>query len=372
MVRVGRQKSVPLTFWSLALFLICSALLVACAGPASPQSTDGSVAEPTAEQVATSGGTVSTAKVADSKNQPSASPQTSKAQGIVTTPPEAREGPTPALNDSEREYPEPDDPSVVAEVNGTAISLESFDARLAEAQALVVLQPGLDADSEAGRLALRRVEGQVLDWMIDQILIEQAAVEAKVRVTSTMADIQLRHIKGKDAARFSRWLKANGMTEESLRAQVRMDLLTAAMRDAVTKSLGRKSSHVRARHILLSQEDSARAVAEELAAGQNFIVIARQYSEDDATRDSGGDLGFLPRGVMPPELERAAFALQPGQVSPVIRTATGLHILQVVESDPDRTVADDYWPAVQQRAFEDWLAGRRAQAEIKRRSVGLD
>jgi parvulin-like peptidyl-prolyl isomerase len=63
-------------------------------------------------------------------------------------------------------------------------------------------------------------------------------------------------------------------------------------------------------------------------------------------------------------LEEVAFALQPGEISGIIKADSGLHIVQVVEIDPDRAVPDDLWPVVQQRAFEDWMAQQRAAASI--------
>jgi len=87
------------------------------------------------------------------------------------------------------------------------------------------------------------------------------------------------------------------------------------------------------------------------------------------TRGSGGDLGYIPRGVMSPALDEVAFSLQVGEYSGVISCETGLHIIQVTEVDARRTVSDAYWPAVQQRAFDDWLARRRAEATIVIRSA---
>ena len=99
--------------------------------------------------------------------------------------------------------------------------------------------------------------------------------------------------------------------------------------------------------------------------GANFIAEARQYSEDQATRETGGELGWVPRGVLPPALEDVAFSLQPGQISDIIKADSGLHIIQVVEIDPDRAVSNELWPVVQQRSFDDWLKAQRAAATVE-------
>jgi len=100
---------------------------------------------------------------------------------------------------------------------------------------------------------------------------------------------------------------------------------------------------VRARHILLrlapdadvetKAEVAGRAagVLLRLAAGEDFAAVAREVSEDSSNAPDGGDLGFFPRGRMVPAFEEAAFALEPGQVSEIIETQFGLHILRVDE-----------------------------------------
>ncbi|HEY2954348.1 MAG TPA: peptidyl-prolyl cis-trans isomerase [Candidatus Eisenbacteria bacterium] len=102
---------------------------------------------------------------------------------------------------------------------------------------------------------------------------------------------------------------------------------------------------VRARHILVSpagpgpEEDAkARARAQELLrrirAGEDFATLARLYSEDPATRESGGDLGDFARGVMLENVERAAFALRAGETSDLVKSEVGYHILQCMHREP--------------------------------------
>ncbi|MBI4409152.1 MAG: peptidylprolyl isomerase [Gemmatimonadetes bacterium] len=100
---------------------------------------------------------------------------------------------------------------------------------------------------------------------------------------------------------------------------------------------------VRARHILLrlpadatpAQRDSLTALSKELrsraAAGADFAKLASEYSQDPGSAQQGGDLGFFARGQMVAPFEEAAFALEPGQVSEVVESPFGLHIIKVEE-----------------------------------------
>lgn len=257
----------------------------------------------------------------------------------------------------------PEDVAVL--VNGQPITRETYLRQVAQARSYFLQQPGLDAASEAGKQALARLELQVLQWLIDQMLIEQAAEAQGVRVSDQEIEAALEAMRGDDPERFEAWLAANALTMDELRAQVRYDLLTAAMRDLITSQVPREVEQIHVRHILTSEESAAKRAVQALQAGANFIALARQMSEDATTRSNGGDLGFLPRGVMPPTFDEVAFAMGPGEISDVVRSEFGFHVIQVVEIDPERRVPDDLRPVIQERAFAEWLERQRAQSEIQ-------
>lgn len=107
-----------------------------------------------------------------------------------------------------------------------------------------------------------------------------------------------------------------------------------------------RQEQVQARHILLKlaenspaeQETDVRTRAEELLAalqqGADFAALAQQHSEDTSTAPSGGDLGLFGRGQMVPPFEAAAFALEVGQLSPLVRTTYGFHIIRLEDKLP--------------------------------------
>lgn len=73
------------------------------------------------------------------------------------------------------------------------------------------------------------------------------------------------------------------------------------------------------------------AILDSIKNGADFAEMARKYSEDPGSAKEGGDLGFVKRGVFYPEFESAAFALQPGEISGVVRSPVGFHIIQLIE-----------------------------------------
>lgn len=127
---------------------------------------------------------------------------------------------------------------------------------------------------------------------------------------------------------------------------------------------------VRARHILLTYpegaddeaRDSVQAVAEELreraAAGEDFEELAAEYSQDQGTAQAGGDLGWFGRGRMVQPFEDAAFALESGEVSEVVETPFGLHLIKVEERETPA------WDEERGEQFRQQLVSERRQGSL--------
>jgi peptidyl-prolyl cis-trans isomerase D len=111
-----------------------------------------------------------------------------------------------------------------------------------------------------------------------------------------------------------------------------------AKKDALKTQEQRRASHIL---IQVAQDadqealDAARNEAQELLdqirAGADFAELAEKHSDDTGSAPQGGDLGFFAKGVMVPEFEASAFALQPGEVSDLVQTQFGFHIIKLIE-----------------------------------------
>ena len=87
---------------------------------------------------------------------------------------------------------------------------------------------------------------------------------------------------------------------------------------------------IRCSHILVKKEALANEILEKLNRGESFGKLAEQFSID-GSRKSGGDLGFFGRGAMVREFEKAAFSLKKGEISGIVRTQYGYHIIKRVD-----------------------------------------
>lgn len=305
--------------------------------------------------------------------KPSPTPlPTSTAVSIASTPTVASltlptAGPQPTSTPTELPTATTIPPDVIAVVNGVPILRAKVDAQVAQAQAYFQ-QQGLDPTSEEGEAIVLQLRFQILDWMIDQELIAQAARREGITITDEEVDAEINKIisssSAGDEAKFDAWLAENGLTRDSFREQLRSELLSAALQTKVVASLPTTAEQVHARHILVNSEEQAMEVLQRLLSGESFTSLAAQYSQDRSTREDGGDLGFFPRGVMEPNFEAVAFTLQPGQISGIVQTPFGYHIIEVLERDPDRPIPEEMLITMQQTAFVHWLESERSKADI--------
>ncbi|MEZ4515468.1 MAG: SurA N-terminal domain-containing protein [Chloroflexota bacterium] len=274
--------------------------------------------------------------------------------------------PTPAPTNTPEPTPTPTAP-LAALVNGQPIFLADYEQELARYE---------QAQAELG-VDVNTVEGyrdQVLDSLIERELIRQAAETAGVVITDEQLDERLADLRAAagEPANFTAWLEANDYTEETFREALRLELITGEMVNRVTADVPTTSEQVRARYIQLDDGALADEVHGRAVAGDDFAFLAQQNSVDRVTGELGGDLGYFGRGaLLVPEVEEAAFALQPGEISDIIAVTnadgtTTYYIVQVTERDPNRELTADGRYQLLQAAFSEWVQEQWTNATIER------
>jgi peptidyl-prolyl cis-trans isomerase C len=215
-------------------------------------------------------------------------------------------------------------------------------------------------------------EVRALHQLITIQMLLQIATDADRAAGQKDADLQftnlLKHFGTIEA--FNRQLKAVGMTMEDLRAKAAQEAIAKqALKTALNVSVSdaeissfytghpsdfEQPEKVHVRHLLLTTVDQATQAplpADQVAAkrkqiddllrraraGEDFATLARQYSEDPGSKDNGGEYTF-PRGQMVAEFETAAFALTNNQISDVVTTKFGYHIIKLLDRTPAKTL----------------------------------
>ncbi len=289
----------------------------------------------------------------------------------TTSPPTpVQAAPSPTATVAAEASPLPPTPTpepLAAIVNGTPILLADYERQVALYEASMG-NAGQDTTTEEGQQALAEARRWVLDRMIEQVLIEQAAAQAGITVDDAEVEAAIQALKADlGEAAFEERLRDEGMTLDEMRAELRREMIASKMASQIAAQIPTQTEHIHARHILVDTEEEARQLLDQIRAGADFAELARRYSQDASTRDAGGDLGFFPRGILTsPEVEEAAFALQPGQISDVIRSELGYHIIQVVERDPAMEVSPENLRLLRDKAVRTWLEGLWAKANVQR------
>jgi peptidyl-prolyl cis-trans isomerase SurA len=207
---------------------------------------------------------------------------------------------------------------------------------------------------------------QILNTMIDDKLVYAQATFDSIKVTddevTQRVDYQINYFIQQYGSR-ERLEQIYGMSLEKIKRELRDEVQKNVMIQKLKEkkfgdveasrreveeffntykdSLGIIPEKVQISHILKIPEASkatkekyrkiAQAILDSIKAGADFATMAKKYSEDPGSAKNGGDLGFVKRGVFYPEFEAAAFALKQGELSDIVETPVGFHIIQLLE-----------------------------------------
>ena len=244
--------------------------------------------------------------------------------------------------------PPPAADPVVAKVDG--VEIRASDLALAEEEIGASLPQ--DASPDARR-------NYLVTHLIDMILLSRAAEEQGL---SGSDDFKRRF------AAMRQKLLAGLMLRQVAQKDVSEQAMHKVYDDAV-KQMG-DEQEVRARHILVENEDQAKAIAAELKKGADFAELAKKKSKDPGASD-GGDLGFFTKDQMVPEFSAVAFTLEPGKISDPVKTAFGWHIIKVEDKRKKQLpsfdqVKDQLATVVIQQSQAELVNKLRTQAKIER------
>jgi parvulin-like peptidyl-prolyl isomerase len=149
---------------------------------------------------------------------------------------------------------------------------------------------------------------------------------------------------------------------------VKPAVLKAKLVAALAGPVQTTGPQIHARHILVATLEQAQTVKKDLDSGVSFADEAKKYSTDTSNKDNAGDLGWFGKGVMVPEFEQAAFALKVGEISQPVKSSFGYHIIQVLESDPNRPLDAARIQQLREQGYQTWLS--KAQSDPQKVSYG--
>jgi len=265
--------------------------------------------------------------------------------------------------------------NIAAIVNGEIITLEELNTQY-------------DKLSQQERELIS--EEFLLDVLIDNKLLLQKAAEENIVVTDIEVDYEISRLKAQFPSEelFNQFLESQGMTMEKLREitieQIKIKKILdqeaftgITVTDSEIKKYYQeeieqftaKEGEIRAAHILLNTSEEAEQILEKINEGEDFKELAKQYSVGPSAVN-GGELGFFGEGVMVKEFEEAALALKEGEISDIVQTQYGYHIIKR-ESDTipleevKLQINQSLLFSKQRAVFRTYMDQLRAQSDVK-------
>ena len=203
-----------------------------------------------------------------------------------------------------------DDGKVLATIDDDKITLQEFNKELDK----IPMNMKMLVASESGKK-------NYLDRLVVKKLLLKEASKAKIEDDKEFQD------RVKD-------IKEQLLIEALLKKKITAD--TQLSEDDLKKYYEehkedfKKDREINTRHILLKTEEEAKQVQAKLQKGEDFTELAKKYSIDPNVKQSGGEIGFQPKGSLIPEFENAAYKLNKvGQVSGIVKTQFGYHIIRL-------------------------------------------
>jgi parvulin-like peptidyl-prolyl isomerase len=290
---------------------------------------------------------------------------------------------------------------IVAVVNQEIITLSEVEKRITSKKEEIVAEDRLEKREQVQALGR-----QVLDRLIEEKLIDQEAKKSGIKVSSKEVEAMVEEVKRQNAITqesLEKALAAEGLTLESYKKQIEKNLqrqrliqwsvkveekaTEKELREFYQENLNRYRSKETYRPATIlfivpkgatpEQIREARKkcqnVLEKIKKGEDFGEMALLYSEDGSNKVRG-DLGYFRKGELLPVFEREALRLKVGDVSGIIRTEFGFHIIKLLDrrgADPlpfeevSETVKADYHSAEMEKAFQQFLSKLKEKAVIE-------
>jgi len=253
-----------------------------------------------------------------------------------------------------RVNPEVDNNTIVAKVAGEEVKKEEFNRMFGIFKAQYEQQFGTEVWEQEidGRKFGDVAREKLLDMLVDEKLQLKKAKDLGITVTDEEVNSEVEKAKKyfDTEDKFNEFLKGQNMDldyfKQSMKKELTINKLTEKMTEKITVTDEEVKTYydthqnefmsVKASHILLDTKEEAEKMLERVKAGENFAELAKQNSKDPSAKENSGNLDYFRHGEMVEPFEKAAFALKPGEISEIVQTDFGFHIIKVEDSKLDK------------------------------------
>ena len=282
----------------------------------------------------------------------------------------------------------------IASVNGVSISQQQFDtAMIPYEQQIAAMGQGAVTDDQ-----LIQIKTKVLENLISTELLYQESQKngIKVEEKEINATYDAQKAQFSSEEEFQKVLKEYKFSDSFYRDQIKRGLYIQnfinkqfPVSDEESKKFYndnpdefKQAAQARASHIMMivdsstdqAKKDEAKKKMEDvlkrLKAGEDFAALAKEVSQDTYTKDNGGDLDYFSKGQMVQAFEDAAFALKPGEISNIVETSYGYHIIKLTDKKDETTISyndskENIMSYLQNNKVNKYVTDLRSKAKVE-------
>jgi foldase protein PrsA len=290
----------------------------------------------------------------------------------------------------------------IASVDGTPVPRSQFDQYIDQAKASAAQSGSTSTFPSPGTVTYNRYAAEIVNYLVEQQIVLNAAAKDNITVTDAQVQSQLAAIAAQYGGTQKMYQAAQkaGMDPTQLKSYIKDSLLGQKLYQKVIANAKPTQAQMQAyyaknkssfdtpatrtvRHVLVKTKAQAEKVYALLKAhntNAEWAKVARQYSIDTATKNSGGALGAIHKGEMVKPFEDAAFSIALNTVSQPVHSQYGWHVLEVTKITPAQastyasakaSIQSTLTSQLQQKAWSAWLAAQQKAAKILY-AVGFD
>lgn len=275
---------------------------------------------------------------------------------------------------------------LVGRVNGQDITQEEFDADYEVFKNLYERELGEDALEQTGQDGVslgESLKDSILEKLIMEKIIAKESEKLNISVNNEELELALEKsiedMGGEES--FNEFLSNMNLSREFFEQNLSKELLVQKHKEEFLETISvtdeeaqaffdenrDNSTIIRASHILVATEEEGKAILERLENGEDFASLATLESLDSVSAANGGDLDYFGRGKMIAEFEEAAFALEEGETSELVKTEVGYHIIRLTEKkDTFEELKDELVKLLKETKYLEKVQELRDDAKVEK------
>lgn len=237
-----------------------------------------------------------------------------------------------------------------------------------------------------GKKFIDYAKEELLNSLIDETILLKKAADIGIVAPKEQIDAEIEYIKQmfESDEKYKEYLISQNITEEYIVNDLTKRIIINNLVNEITKSIeipedelktiydSMKDSFIsiKASHILMENQEEAKKILERAKAGEDFNELAMEFSIDPSAKENSGELGYFSVGDMVPEFEKAAFALEPGQISDLVQSDFGFHIIKAEDKktlgfdEAKSQIREELLPEKRNEFFVSYFEELKSKAEI--------